>query len=88
MGENLTRKILKNHLISGEMITGEEICIEIDQTLTQDTTGTMAYLELEAMKIDKVMTEVSVAYIDHNLLQTGYENADDHNFIKDRACMT
>lgn len=85
MGENLTRKILKNHLISGNMIVGEEICIRIDQTLTQDTTGTMAYLELEAMKIDKVKTEVSVAYIDHNLLQTGYENADDHNFIKSAA---
>ncbi len=85
MGLNLTRKILKNHLISGKMNTGEEICIKIDQTLTQDTTGTMAYLELEAMKIDKVKTEVSVAYIDHNLLQTGYENADDHNFIKSAA---
>ncbi len=85
MGLNLTRKIFKNHLISGEMNTGEEICIKIDQTLTQDTTGTMAYLELEAMKIDKVKTEVSVAYIDHNLLQTGYENADDHNFIKSAA---
>ncbi len=85
MGQNLTRKILGNHLISGEMHVGEEICIKIDQTLTQDTTGTMAYLELEAMKIDKVKTEVSVAYIDHNLLQTGFENADDHNFIKSAA---
>ncbi len=85
MALNLTRKILSNHLISGNMVTGEEICIKIDQTLTQDTTGTMAYLELEAMKIDKVKTEVSVAYIDHNLLQTGYENADDHNFIKSAA---
>ncbi len=85
MALNLTRKILQNHLISGNMVTGEEICIKIDQTLTQDTTGTMAYLELEAMKIDKVKTEVSVAYIDHNLLQTGYENADDHNFIKSAA---
>ncbi len=85
MRQNLTRKILANHLISGEMQTGEEICIKIDQTLTQDTTGTMAYLELEAMKIDKVKTEVSVAYIDHNLLQTRYENADDHNFIKSAA---
>ncbi len=85
MSQNLTRKILANHLVSGEMVTGEEICIKIDQTLTQDTTGTMAYLELEAMKIDKVKTEVSVAYIDHNLLQTGYENADDHNFIKSAA---
>lgn len=85
MGQNLTRKVLENHLISGEMKTGEEICIRIDQTLTQDTTGTMAYLELEAMKIDKVKTEVSVAYIDHNLLQTGFENADDHNFIKSSA---
>ncbi len=85
MKQNLTRKILGNHLISGQMNAGEEICIKIDQTLTQDTTGTMAYLELEAMKIDKVKTEVSVAYIDHNLLQTGYENADDHNFIKSAA---
>ncbi|MDF2557126.1 MAG: aconitate hydratase [Bacillales bacterium] len=85
MGYTLTEKVLKEHLISGQLTAGEEICIKVDQTLTQDTTGTMAYLELEAMNIGKVKTEVSVAYIDHNMLQTGFENADDHAFIKSMA---
>lgn len=78
---NITQKILLNHLVEGELRAGEEIAIKIDQTLTQDATGTMAYLQLEAMGIDRVKTKRSVAYIDHNTLQTGYENADDHKFI-------
>jgi aconitate hydratase len=82
MGYNLTQKIIKDHLVEGEMITGTEIGIRIDQTLTQDSTGTMAYLQLEAMEIDKVRTKKSVAYIDHNMLQQGYENADDHKYIQ------
>lgn len=81
MGLTIAQKILKNHLVDGEMITGKEIGIKIDQTLTQDATGTMAYLEFEAMGIDRVKTERSVAYIDHNTLQSGFENADDHRFI-------
>lgn len=81
MGFTIAQKILKEHLISGEMIKGQEISIKIDQTLTQDATGTMAYLQLEAMEIDKVKTDISVAYIDHNTLQSGFENADDHNYI-------
>ena len=75
---NLTQKILAEHLVSGQMIPGEEISIRIDQTLTQDSTGTMAYLQFEAMGVDRVRTRRSVAYIDHNTLQTGFENADDH----------
>lgn len=81
MGLTLTEKILKEHLVEGEMIRGEEIGIRIDQTLTQDATGTMAYLEFEAMGVPRVKTERSVAYIDHNTLQSGFENADDHRFI-------
>ena len=81
MGKTLTEKILSAHLIDGEMIKGKEIGIRIDQTLTQDATGTMAYLEFEAMGVDRVKTERSVAYIDHNTLQNGFENADDHRFI-------
>ena len=82
MGLTLCEKIIKNHLVDGEYAKGNEVGIRIDQTLTQDATGTMAYLELEAMDIDKVKTELSVAYIDHNTLQTGFENADDHKFIQ------
>lgn len=82
MGLTLTEKIIKNHLVTGEMKTGNEIGIKIDQTLTQDSTGTMAYLQLEAMGIDKVKTKRSVAYIDHNMLQSGPENADDHLYIQ------
>jgi len=81
MGLTLTEKILKNHIVDGEMIKGSEIGIRIDQTLTQDATGTMAYLEFEAMGVPRVKTERSVAYIDHNTLQNGFENADDHRFI-------
>lgn len=82
MGLTLCEKIIKNHLVDGELAPGNEVGIRIDQTLTQDATGTMAYLELEAMDIDRVKTELSVAYIDHNTLQTGFENADDHKFIQ------
>ncbi len=81
MGLTLTEKILKNHIVDGEMIKGSEIGIRIDQTLTQDATGTMAYLEFEAIGVPRVKTERSVAYIDHNTLQNGFENADDHRFI-------
>ena len=81
MGRNLTQKLIANHLIEGEMIPGKEIGIKIDQTLTQDATGTMVMLELEAMGVDKVKTELSAQYVDHNLLQTDYKNADDHLFL-------
>lgn len=82
MGLTLTEKILKSHLVEGDMIKGSEIGIYIDQTLTQDSTGTMAYLQFEAMGIDRVKTKRSVAYIDHNMLQQGFENADDHRYIQ------
>lgn len=85
MGYTIAQKIIKNHLLSGNMTVGSEIGLKIDQTLTQDATGTMAYLEFEAMEIDRVKTELSVAYIDHNTLQTGFENADDHRFIQSVA---
>ncbi len=82
MGYSIVQKIIKAHLLSGEMSAGQEIALRIDQTLTQDATGTMAYLQLEAMEIDRVKTELSVAYIDHNTLQSGFENADDHRYIQ------
>ena len=85
MGYNIAQKLIKSHLVSGEMIPGTEIGLKIDQTLTQDATGTMAYLEFEAMGVERVRTELSVAYIDHNRLQTGFENADDHRFIQSVA---
>lgn len=85
MGLTLTEKILKNHLVDGEFKKGAEIGLKIDQTLTQDATGTMAYLEFEAMGVPRVKTEKSVAYIDHNTLQSGFENADDHRFIGSAA---
>ncbi|MGN0556839.1 MAG: aconitate hydratase [Acutalibacteraceae bacterium] len=81
MGMTIAEKIIKSHIVEGEMIKGEDIGLRIDQTLTQDATGTMAYLEFEAMGVPRVKTERSVAYIDHNTLQTGFENADDHRFI-------
>ena len=81
MALTLAEKILKNHIVDGELVKGTEIGLKIDQTLTQDATGTMAYIEFEAMGIDQVRTERSVAYIDHNTLQSGFENADDHRFI-------
>ena len=76
MGLTISQKIIKDHLLSGEMKVGEEIALRIDQTLTQDSTGTMAYLQFEALGIDQVKTKLSVAYIDHNMLQSGFENAD------------
>jgi aconitate hydratase len=82
MGKNITQKLIESHLISGNMIPGEEIAIRIDQTLTQDSTGTMAYLQFEAMDVPRVKTKRSVAYIDHNTLQEGFENADDHKYIQ------
>ncbi len=85
MGLTIAQKIIKDHLIKGEMIPGSEVALRIDQTLTQDATGTMAYLEFETMGIDRVRTERSVAYIDHNTLQSGFENADDHRFIQSIA---
>lgn len=85
MGKTLAYKILENHLLEGTLKPGEEITIKMDQTLTQDSTGTMVYLQLEAMEVEGVKTELSVAYIDHNTLQTGFENADDHEFIKSVA---
>ena len=85
LGYSLAQKIIKSHLVSGEMRPGSEIGLKIDQTLTQDATGTMAYLEFEAMGVPRVRTEKSVAYIDHNTLQSGFENADDHRFIQSAA---
>jgi aconitate hydratase len=81
MGKNVAQKLIENHLISGQMISGKEIGIKIDQTLTQDATGTLVMLELEAMKIPHVKTELSAQYVDHNLLQTDFKNADDHLFL-------
>ncbi len=85
MGLTIAQKIIKAHLLSGDMTPGSEIALRIDQTLTQDATGTMAYLEFESMGIDRVRTDRSVAYIDHNTLQSGFENADDHQFIQSIA---
>ena len=82
MGLTIAQKIIKNHIVDGEMKVGSDIGLRIDQTLTQDATGTMAYLEFEAIGVPRVKTEKSVAYIDHNTLQTGFENADDHRFIQ------
>ncbi|MCL2108717.1 MAG: aconitate hydratase [Oscillospiraceae bacterium] len=85
MGLTITEKIIKAHLVSGDMVAGAEIGLKIDQTLTQDATGTMAYLQFEAMGVERVRTERSVAYIDHNTLQSGFENADDHRYIQSVA---
>ncbi len=85
MGYTVAEKIIKEHLVSGEMTPGTEIALRIDQTLTQDATGTMAYLEFETMGVDRVRTELSVAYVDHNTLQSGFMNADDHRFIQSMA---
>ena len=79
---NLTEKIIRRHLTQGDVVSGEPIAITIDQTLTQDATGTMAYLQLEAMGVDQVQTELSVSYVDHNTLQSGFENADDHKYLQ------
>ncbi len=85
MGKNLVEKIIAGHLVYGNLVPGDEIGISIDQTLTQDATGTMAYLQLEAMDIPKVKTEISVSYIDHNTIQIGFENADDHRYLQSVA---
>jgi len=85
MGLNATQKIIKKHIVEGRMKAGGTIALKIDQTITQDATGTMAYLQFEAMGIPKVKTELSVSYVDHNTIQTGFENADDHRFLQSVA---
>ena len=85
MKMNVSQKLIKNHLVSGDMIPGNEIGIHIDQTLTQDATGTLVMLELEAMNLDRIKTEISVQYVDHNLIQTDFKNPDDHLFLQS-AC--
>ena len=82
MGKNLIQKIFESHLVNGRLVPCEDIAITIDQTLTQDATGTMAYLQFEALGISRVRTKLSISYIDHNMLQTGFENADDHRFLQ------
>ncbi|MCX6694851.1 MAG: aconitase family protein, partial [Candidatus Altiarchaeota archaeon] len=85
MKNTLTEKILKTHTAEGELKSGSEIGIKIDQTLTQDATGTLAYLHFEALEIPKVKTKLSVSYVDHNTLQSGFQNADDHRFLQSIA---
>jgi aconitate hydratase len=85
MGESLTRKIIRAHLVEGEMATGKEIAIKIDQTLTQDASGTTAFLQFETLGLERVKTEVSVSYVDHNMIQNSFENADDHRFLQSIA---
>ncbi len=85
MGKNLVQKIIEAHLVDGTLEPGSPIAIRIDQTLTQDATGTMAYLQFEALGIDRVRTEKSVSYVDHNMLQSGFENADDHQYLQSVA---
>src|SRR5271169_683083 len=82
---SLVQKIINAHLVSGKPESGEEVGIRIDQTLTQDATGTMAYLQFEAMNVPSVKTELSVSYIDHNTIQIGFENADDHRYLQSVA---
>ena len=82
MGKNIVQKIIDAHYVSGDKKAGKEIAIRIDQTLTQDATGTMAYLQFEAMGVPRVKTEMSVSYVDHNTLQEGFENADDHRYLQ------
>src|SRR5699024_732964 len=82
MGQNVTQKLIDGHIVHGEMTHDEEIGLKIDQTLTQDATGTMVMLELEAMNLDRVKTEVSAQYVDHNLIQDDYRNPDDHIFLR------
>ncbi|MBW1972946.1 MAG: aconitate hydratase, partial [Deltaproteobacteria bacterium] len=84
-GLNLFKKIIKTHMVKGSMRVGEPVAIKIDQTLTQDATGTMVYLEFEALGLKRVKTELSVSYVDHNLLQTTFRNADDHRFLQTSA---
>jgi len=85
MSGTVTEKIIKEHIIEGEMAPGEEIGLKIDQTLTQDATGTMAYLQLEAIGIPRVKTELSISYVDHNTLQTDFKNPDDHRYLQSVA---
>ncbi len=85
MGMNVTQKLISSHLVSGKMVPGEEIAIRIDHTLTQDATGTLVYLEVEAMGLEKTKAELSVSYVDHNLLQSDFRNADDHLFLQSAA---
>ncbi|MEE9305080.1 MAG: aconitase family protein, partial [bacterium] len=85
MALGVAQQVLKAHLVSGTLRAGEEIAITIDQTLTQDATGTIAYLQFEAMELPRVQTKLSVSYVDHNMLQTGFENADDHFFLQSVA---
>src|SRR5690349_21319761 len=85
MAMNVAKKLIQNHLIEGDMVPGEEIALKIDQTLCQDATGTLVMLELEAIGIERVKTEVSVQYVDHNLIQEDFKNADDHLFLKSAA---
>ena len=82
MGKNIVQKILDAHIVEGQPQAGQEVGIRIDQTLTQDATGTMAYLQFEALGFDRVKTEVSVSYVDHNTIQEGFENADDHKYLQ------
>src|SRR4030067_346656 len=82
VGKNLVQKIFETHLVSGRCVPREDIAIAIDQTLTQDATGTMAYLQFEALGVSRVRTKFSISYVDHNMLQTGFENADDHRFLQ------
>ena len=82
MGMNLARKIIKNHLADGSMHIGEEIGIKIDQVLTQDATGTMAFLQFEAIGVDKIQVPLAVSYVDHNMLQTDFMNPDDHMYLQ------
>ncbi|NQU07029.1 MAG: aconitate hydratase, partial [Candidatus Abyssubacteria bacterium] len=85
MAENLAQRLIREHLVEGKTSPGEEIGIRIDQTLTQDATGTMAYLEFESLGIPRVRTELSLSYIDHNIIQTDFKNADDHRFLESIA---
>jgi len=86
MASNVAQKLLQSHLIEGRIVPGEEIGLAIDQTLTQDATGTLVMLELEALGLDRVRTELSAQYVDHNLLQEDFKNADDHLFLRS-ACL-
>ena len=85
MGRNIVQKILSAHLKEGKLEAGQEIGIRIDQTLTQDATGTMAYLQFEAMGMREIKTDLSVSYVDHNTVQVGFENADDHAYLQSVA---
>src|SRR5690625_7519789 len=85
MPHNVAQKLIETHLVDGEMVPGTPIALRIDQTLTQDTTGTMVMLELESLGLDRARTQVSVQYVDHNLLQSDNKNADDHDFLRSRS---